>query len=103
MKKFLIGLMVLCTIIFISNVSFACDCGCQKAETVQETSCQKDCDCGCQKGEECSCDKTTQSCKKQKCCKKCACGWKKYFKKFKKCKKGCPLENIIEDNTDNEE
>ena len=99
MKKFLIviSLMVLCTIIFMSNATFACDCGCKKSESAIEISCPQDCDCGCQNGEECSCDKTTES------CKKCTCNKiKKYFKIFKKCKKtkkeckkGCPLENVI--------
>lgn len=109
MKKFLVSLIVLCTMFFMSNAVLACDCGCERAKITKEISCTKDCDCGCQNGGECTCDKASETCAKQKCCKKCTCGFKKYFKKFKKCKKtkkeckkGCPLENIIND-TDNEE
>lgn len=120
MKKIIMGLMVICTLFFMTNASIACDCGCQNAKNTAEIECSKDCDCGCQNGEECKCNKDKAQCPKKECCKKCNCGCQndekckcskskchKIFKKCKKskksCKKGCPLKDIINENAENSE
>ena len=59
MKKIVMGLLVVCTMLFMSNVSMACDCGCSdKAKSDIEIECPKDCDCGCKSSEESKCEKT---------------------------------------------
>lgn len=80
MKKFLVGLVVICTMLFMTNVATACDCGCDRAKQKITAECTKDCDCGCQNGQDCKCAK-------KECCKKCPCGCKNG--ENCKCKKGC--------------
>lgn len=108
MKKIIMGLMVICTLFFMTNTSLACDCGCQNAKNTAEIECSKDCDCGCQNGEECKCNKDKAQCPKKECCKKCSCGCQndekcKCSKSKKRCNKGCPLKDIINENTENPE
>ena len=90
MKKIVMGLLVVCTMLFMTNASMACDCGCDKATISESVECTKDCDCGCQNGEECKCNKSCdkEKCEKKKeCCKKCPCGCQNGEKC--KCKKEC--------------
>ena len=47
MKKIVMGLLVVCTMLFMTNASMACDCGCSKATISESVECTKDCDCGC--------------------------------------------------------
>ncbi len=90
MKKIVMGLLVVCTMLFMTNASIACDCGCDKTTISESVECPKDCDCGCQNGEECKCNKSCdkEKCeKKEKCCKKCPCGCNNG--EGCKCKKEC--------------
>ena len=87
MKKFMMGLLVICTLLFMSNASMACNCGCEKTKNGAEIECSKDCDCGCQNGEECKCAKEKAQCPKKECCKKCSCGCQNGEEC--KCKKEC--------------
>lgn len=87
MKKIVMSLLVLCTLIFMSNASLACDCGCKKAKIGAKVECSKNCDCGCQNGEECKCNKDKVQCPKKECCKKCPCGCQNGEEC--KCKKEC--------------
>ena len=90
MKKIVMGLLVLCTMLFMTNASIACDFGCDKATISESVECNKDCDCGCQNGEECKCNKSCdkEKCEKKKeCYKKCPCGCKNG--EGCKCKKEC--------------
>lgn len=92
MKKIIMGLMVICTLFFMTNASLACDCGCQNGKNTAEIECPKDCDCGCQNDEKCKCSKS-----------KCHKIFAKCKKLKKRCKKGCPLKDIINENTENSE
>ncbi len=84
MKKIFINLLVICTMLFMTSPSIACNCGCDKEKIDTPVECTKDCTCGCQNGEDCKCKK---QCPKKECCKKCPCGCQNG--EDCKCKKQC--------------
>ena len=96
MKKIVMSLLIVCTMLFMSSASIACDCGCTSSIINEEVSCPQDCDCGCKKGDDCKCKQKVQ-CDKEKCCDKCKCGCKDVEKC--NCAKKCDKSKWNEEKT----
>lgn len=73
MKKILTCVFAVCTILFLSNSTIACEnCNC-KCKCEKKCECVKnDCKCGCL-DKKCDCECHTKKCKLFKKCSKCEC------------------------------